>query len=66
MSEYAGEWSVEQWQKAWTVHVGRAYACDECGTMIMVTKGGTGVLEPQCCGKPMREVSNPDEEIRDQ
>jgi hypothetical protein len=52
-----GEWTVEQWSKAWSIHVGRAYVCCKCSTMIMVTKGGVGNLEPVCCGQNMQPVS---------
>lgn len=52
----AGEWDVSEWTKAWTIKVGRAYACSRCGTMVMVTKGGVGVMEPKCCGKDMYQV----------
>jgi hypothetical protein len=64
MSEYSGEWNPDQWKKAWSIHVGKAYACKTCGSMIMVTKGGTGVLQPICCGKPMREIVQPDKELK--
>jgi hypothetical protein len=47
------EWSVSEWSEAWHISVGKAYACNECGTMIMVTKGGIGSLEPICCKKTM-------------
>lgn len=57
MSEgYAGEWDPAQWTRAWNIRVGVAYACGVCGSMVMVTKGGVGVLEPACCGEPMREL----------
>ena len=36
MSEYKGEWTADQWQQAWTIPVGKAYACDTCESMIMV------------------------------
>jgi desulfoferrodoxin-like iron-binding protein len=39
MDEYP-EWTVDQWEKAWTIHVGKAYCCCKCGNMVMVTKGG--------------------------
>jgi hypothetical protein len=54
------EWTVDEWQDAWSIRVGRVYACAGCGSMVMVTKGGIGVLEPTCCGKPMKIVENPD------
>ena len=38
------EWTTEEWTQAWTIHVGRAYRCAKCDTMIMVTKGGVGTL----------------------
>lgn len=47
------EWSVSEWTKGWTIHVGKAYVCRKCGTMIMVTKGGVGNLEPKCCSTDM-------------
>ena len=55
------EWTSDEWTSAWTIHVGKAYRCDVCGTMVMVTKGGVGTLEPICCGEPMRLVEQPDE-----
>ena len=54
------EWTTEEWVSAWTIHVGKAYRCDKCDTMIMVTKGGVGTLEPVCCGEPMKPVEQPD------
>jgi desulfoferrodoxin-like iron-binding protein len=59
------EWSTEDWTKAWTIHVGKAYLCEVCGTIVMVTKGGVGTLEPVCCEQPMKLVKRPDEVIRD-
>jgi hypothetical protein len=53
-----GEWTVEQWRKAWSIHVGKAYTCNQCHTMIMVTKGGIGTLEPLCCGQKMQPVKS--------
>lgn len=55
------EWTVEEWKEAWTIKVGSAYACNECGSLVMVSKGGIGVLEPMCCGKAMSLVEKPDE-----
>ncbi|MFQ5329763.1 MAG: hypothetical protein ACE5D4_07230 [Thermodesulfobacteriota bacterium] len=55
------EWSADEWTDEWTIHVGRAYACEACGNMVMVTKGGVGVLEPLCCDGEMSEVEKPDE-----
>lgn len=53
--EYAGEWDVDQWTHAWNIRVGVAYACGVCGSMVMVTRGGVGVLEPICCKQPMKQ-----------
>ena len=50
------EWSVDEWTSEWTIRVGSAYACSTCGSMLMVTKGGVGVLEPKCCGAEMKQV----------
>ncbi|MBI5893707.1 MAG: hypothetical protein HZB79_08685 [Deltaproteobacteria bacterium] len=55
------EWSQADWASGWTIHVGKAYSCRKCGTMIMVTKGGIGTLEPKCCGRDMALVERPDE-----
>ncbi len=55
------EWSVEEWTTEWTIRVGKAYLCQVCGTMVMVTKGGVGVIEPKCCSRDMEEVSRPDD-----
>ncbi len=55
------EWSQDDWTSGWTIHVGKAYSCGKCGTMIMVTKGGIGTLEPKCCGSDMFLVERPDE-----
>ena len=54
---YSGEWDAEQWRRAWTIRVGVAYGCRVCGSMVMVSKGGVGVLEPVCCGRSMDEVN---------
>ena len=54
------EWTAAEWRSAWSIHVGKAYRCDKCETMVMVTKGGVGTLEPICCGEPMKLVEQPD------
>lgn len=51
-----GEWTHDEWADAWSIKVGEAYGCDKCKTMIMVTKGGVGTLEPKCCGVSMVHV----------
>ncbi|HLA50827.1 MAG TPA: hypothetical protein VJZ92_01060 [Thermodesulfobacteriota bacterium] len=55
------EWSVDEWTTEWTIHVGRAYHCAVCGTMVMVTKGGIGVMEPKCCNRDIALVAKTDE-----
>jgi hypothetical protein len=63
-AEYSeSEWGHDEWKKAWNIRVGKAYHCKECGAMVMVTKGGVGVLELKCCGKMMTEL-NVEEESR--
>jgi hypothetical protein len=54
------EWTSDEWISAWTIHVGQAYRCARCDTLIMVTKGGVGTLEPMCCDTPMELVEQPD------
>ena len=55
-----GYGGLDDWEKALTLRVGTAYACRECGNLLMVTKGGVGVLDLVCCGKPM-EMLRPNE-----
>ena len=50
------DWYLDEWEKALTIHVGEAYACRQCENLVMVTKGGIGVLDLVCCGKPMEKV----------
>ncbi len=50
------DWNLGEWEDALTINVGTTYACRECGNLVMVTKGGVGVMELVCCGKPMEEV----------
>jgi hypothetical protein len=55
------EWHIDEWTDEWTISVGKAYACNKCGTMVMVTKGGIGVMEPKCCKRDMSLVENVDD-----
>jgi hypothetical protein len=50
------EWDLDEWAKALTIHVGVAYACEECGNLVMVTRGGVGIMELSCCHKPMKKL----------
>jgi hypothetical protein len=50
------EWGLGEWEDALTIHVGTAYLCRQCQNIVMVTKGGIGVMELICCGKPMEKV----------
>jgi hypothetical protein len=50
------EWNLEEWEHVLNIHVGTAYACRDCGNLVMVTRGGVGVLDLRCCGKPMEAV----------
>ena len=45
------------WEKAFTIHVGGAHVCRKCQNLVMVTKGGVGVLELTCCGAPMEQLA---------
>lgn len=54
------EWTVDEWTEEWSIEVGKAYACDKCGSMVMVVKGGIGVLEPKCCETEMKLVERSD------
>jgi hypothetical protein len=50
------EWNLEEWERALTIHVGKSFACEECGNLVMITRGGVGAMELRCCGKPMTQV----------
>ena len=57
LDEVAGpDWDLEEWEEALTIKVGSAHVCRECGNVVMVTKGGVGVLDLKCCGKAMESV----------
>jgi len=51
-----GDWNAGDWEKALTIHVGTAYICRICNNLVMITRGGVGVMELICCGKPMEKV----------
>jgi hypothetical protein len=53
------EWNLAEWEKALTIHVGTAYVCRVCSNLTMVTRGGVGVMELVCCGRPMERVAAP-------
>jgi hypothetical protein len=50
------EWDLGDWEKVLTIHVGTAYVCRQCRNIVMVTKGGVGVMDLRCCGAPMEKV----------
>ena len=50
------DWGLEEWEKAITIKVGSSFVCRNCGNIVMVTKGGVGVLDLKCCGKQMEPV----------
>ena len=51
------DWNTGDWERVLTIHVGTAYVCRVCQNLVMVTKGGVGVLDLVCCGKPMEKVT---------
>jgi len=53
------QWELAEWERRLTIHVGEAYVCRQCENLVMVTKGGVGVMELICCGKPMERVPCP-------
>lgn len=52
------DWDLQDWENALSIHVGTAYACRECENLVMVTRGGVGVLDLRCCGKPMEKLQS--------
>ena len=53
------QWGLGDWEKELTIHVGTAYGCRECDNLVMVTRGGVGVMQLSCCGKPMERIHLP-------
>jgi len=51
------EWNLGEWEQALTIHVGEAYVCRKCGNAVIVTRGGVGVMDLACCGKPMEKIA---------
>jgi len=51
------EWNLGDWERVLTINVGTAYACRQCENLVMVTRGGVGVMELNCCGRPMEKIS---------
>jgi len=51
-------WDLGDWEEALTIHVGATYVCRECGNLVMVTKGGVGVMDMVCCGKQMDKLDS--------
>ncbi len=60
MSQFAEspppEWHLDEWENVLTIHVGAAYVCRQCQNLVMVTRGGVGIMDLVCCGKPMEKV----------
>jgi hypothetical protein len=54
----AAGWDLSEWETALSIHVGTTYACRECGNLVMVTKGGVGVMDMVCCGKQMEKLAS--------
>ena len=53
------EWNLGDWEKALTIRVGTAHVCRQCGNLVMVTRGGVGVMELRCCGHAMEQEHLP-------
>ena len=51
------EWNLGEWEQALTIKVGTAYVCRICDNLVMVTRGGIGILDMVCCGQPMEECT---------
>ena len=53
------EWDLGDWEKVLTINVGDAFLCRGCQNLVMVTRGGVGIMELNCCGRPMEKVKLP-------
>jgi len=51
------EWDLGEWEEVLTINVGTVYVCRECQNLVMITKGGVGIMRLQCCGRPMEKVT---------
>ena len=49
-------WDLGDWEEALTINVGSSYCCRICGNLVMVTRGGVGVLQLSCCEEAMQKV----------
>jgi hypothetical protein len=56
-----GNWNLGEWEQALTIDVGASFLCRKCENVVMVTRGGVGVLDLVCCGDPMERVNPPAE-----
>lgn len=56
--EKPDDWDLEEWEGALTIQVGSAFVCRICGNIVMVTRGGVGVMELVCCGVPMEKIDS--------
>ena len=54
------DWDLGEWEARLTIEVGAAYVCRKCQNLVMVTRGGVGVMELICCGEPMEKVAPKD------
>ncbi len=50
------EWNLAEWEQHLTIAVGTAYVCRTCGNLVMITRGGVGMMELICCGKAMEQI----------
>lgn len=55
-SDRPGEGDLEEWEQALSIQVGSSYVCRTCGNVVMVTRGGVGVMELICCGVLMEKI----------
>jgi hypothetical protein len=55
--DQSADWDLDEWEQALTIDVGAAFACRICGNVVMVTRGGVGVMELLCCGAEMDRIS---------
>jgi hypothetical protein len=50
------EWDLREWEDVLNISVGVTYVCRECQNLVMITRGGVGIMKLVCCGKPMETV----------
>ena len=50
------EWDLGEWEAVLNINVGQVCVCRACQNLVMITKGGVGIMKLLCCGAPMERI----------